>query len=157
MPSNAQSRVLFVDDDQDACEMLDLLLRPHEIRLTCANSAEEGWPKIKAEKFDLYLLDGWLPKTDGFELCRQIREFDPQTPILFYSGAAYEADKKKAREAGATAYVTKPDIYDLIQTMLALVAKAPEVDVSARWAASEQRPRAISLSTPFLLFNTASR
>jgi DNA-binding response OmpR family regulator len=44
-----------------------------------------------------------LPDLDGFELCRRMRAFDPHTPILFFSGAAYEADKKRGIEAGSLA------------------------------------------------------
>jgi DNA-binding response OmpR family regulator len=54
------------------------------------------------------LLDSRLPDLDGFDLCRRMRDFD-DTPILFFSGAAYETDKKRGIEAGANAYVIKPD------------------------------------------------
>jgi DNA-binding response OmpR family regulator len=69
---------------------------------------------IQAERFDLYLLDSRLPDLDGFELCRRMRALDAHTPILFFSGAAFEADKKRGIEAGADAYVIKPDIHGLV-------------------------------------------
>jgi DNA-binding response OmpR family regulator len=72
---------------------------------------------IQAERFDLYLLDAWLPGVDGFELCRQIRIADPQTPILFFTGAAYAADTQKGIEAGANAYVVKPDVDGLLESI----------------------------------------
>jgi len=79
MPSDThthtRSRVLCVDDDLDACEMLRVLLKSYGIDATCAQSAAEAWPLIKAEYFNLYLLDAWLPNLDGFEFCRQIRAF----------------------------------------------------------------------------------
>ena len=117
------ARVLSVDDDEDACEMLSLLLKTVQIDVTCVQSAAQAWPKINNGRFDLYLLDAWLPDLDGFELCRQIRASDSTTPILFYSGAAYDADKKKGIAAGATAYVTKPNIDVLIKTMANLITK----------------------------------
>ena len=52
-------------------------------------------------------MDNWLPST-GLKLTAQIREFDTKTPILFYSGAAYDTDKENARKAGAQAYLVKP-------------------------------------------------
>lgn len=124
MPNATRSRVLCVDDDEDACELLSFLLKSHGIDATCVRSAADAWLKIKAERFDLYLLDGWLPQIDGFEFCRQIRQSDSRTPILFYSGAAYDADKRKGIAAGANAYVIKPDIESLIETMSDLIAKA---------------------------------
>jgi len=133
MPTTTLSRVLCVDDDEDAGEMLNLLLKSHGIEVTCARSAAEAWLKIKVECFDLYLLDAWLPQLDGFEFCRQIRESDSNTPVLFYSGAAYDADKQKGIAAGANAYVTKPDVEGLIETTVDLIAKAKANDVAAPW------------------------
>lgn len=124
MPSNTLHRVLFVDDDEDAGEMLSLLLKSHRIEVTCVQSAADAWLKIRAERFDLFMLDAWLPLLDGFEFCRQIRESGSNTPILFYSGAAYDSDKQKGIAAGANAYVTKPDLEGLIETTVDLIAKA---------------------------------
>ena len=142
MPSDThtRSRVLCVDDDLEACEMLSVLLKSHRIEVTCAQSAAEAWPLIRAESFDLYLLDAWLPNLDGFEFCRQIRALDSSTPILFYSGAAYDVDKLKGIAAGANAYVTKPDVEGLIETISNLIAKARADDVVARWVSNERRP-----------------
>lgn len=156
MPTTTRSRVLCVDDDLDACEMLSMLLKLRRIEVTCAQSAAEAWPLIKAQCFDLYLLDTLLPQLDGFEFCRQIREFDSKTPILFYSGAAYAADKRKGIAAGANAYVSKPDIEGLIETVGALIAKAKAADVATRWVANQRRPAERSLSAQFFSFNTAS-
>jgi DNA-binding response OmpR family regulator len=156
MPSDTLSRVLSVDDDPDACEMLSFLLKSHGIDVTCAQSAAEAWPRIKAECFDLYLLDGWLPRLDGFELCRQIREFDPNTPILFYSGAAYDADKQKGIAAGANAYVTKPDIEGLIESIRNLIRKARVDDVAVRWVGNQRRPAVNWLSAQYFSVKTAT-
>ncbi len=114
MPNNSPPRVLCVDDDEDSREMLSVLLKYWQIETKGVGTAAHALSSIEAERFDLYLLDAWLPDLDGFELCRRLRNVDPDTPILFFSGAAYEADKKRGLEAGATAYVTKPDIDGLI-------------------------------------------
>ena len=132
MPTLNSSRVLFVDDDEDACEILRLLMRSCGINATCAQSAVEAWPLIRGQCFDLFVLDGWLPGIDGFEFCRQIREFDSDTPILFYSGAAYDADKQRGIAAGANAYVTKPDVDGLIKSIADLIAKAEANEVNSR-------------------------
>jgi CheY-like chemotaxis protein len=57
------------------------------IEAKAVGTAAQALSMIQTERFDLYLLDGWLPGLDGFELCRQLRAFDPHTPILFFSGA----------------------------------------------------------------------
>jgi len=139
MPSHTRSRVLYVDDDLDACEMLNALLTLCQIDVACAKSAAEAWPKIQSERFDLFILDGWLPELDGYEFCRKIREGDSRTPILFYSGAAYDTDKDKAFAAGASAFVSKPDVEGLIETMLDLIAKAKAADVAPPWGSNHRR------------------
>jgi DNA-binding response OmpR family regulator len=57
-------------------------------------------------------------------LCRRMRAFDSHTPILFFSGAAYEADKKRGIEAGADAYVIKPDVDGLVGSIMQFVSAA---------------------------------
>jgi CheY-like chemotaxis protein len=150
MPLQTRSSVLCVDDDQDACEMLSALMNSHGIDATCVRSAAEAWPLINAEVFDLYMLDGWLPEVDGFEFCRQIRESDPRTPILFYSGAAYDADKRKGIAAGANAYVTKPDVKGLIEIIVDLVAKARSEVAAERSVCNQLASVELSPSAPFL-------
>src|SRR6185295_8944641 len=108
--SNPRPRVLCVDDDEDSRVMLVTLLKHAFIEAKAVGTAAQALSLLQAEHFDLYMLDGWLPDIDGFELCRRLRTFDSHTPILFFSGAAYEADKKKGFEAGADDYVVKPNI-----------------------------------------------
>jgi DNA-binding response OmpR family regulator len=124
MSSNPRPRVLCVDDDEDSREMLSTLLRFSRIETKAVGTAAQALSLIQAERFDLYLLDAWLPDLDGFELCRRMRDFDPHTPILFFSGAAHEADKKRGIEAGANAYVTKPDVDGLVGSITQFVSYA---------------------------------
>ncbi len=64
--------------------------------------------------FDLYMLDSWLPDGSGFDLCKRLREFDPTIPMMFFSGAAFEADKATAINSGAQGYVIKPADLDVL-------------------------------------------
>ena len=115
-------RVLCVDDDEDSRVMLTMLLRHELIEAKAVGTAVQAMSSIQTEHFDLYLLDSRLPDLDGFALCRRIRDFDPETPILFFSGAAYEADKKRGIEAGANAYVIKPDLDGLLESIKQFVS-----------------------------------
>lgn len=110
MPGDLNPTVLCVDDDADSREMLGLLLKFWRIETKAVGTAAQALALIQAERFDLFLLDTLLPDLDGFELCRRLRSLDPDTPILFFSGAAYETDKQKGIDAGANAYVAKPDV-----------------------------------------------
>ena len=120
-------RVLSVDDHEDSRVMLITLLRHALIEAKAVGTAAEALSSIERERFDLYLLDAWLPDLDGFELCRRMRAFDLRTPILFFSGAAYEADKKRGIEAGANAYVIKPDLDGLVGSIKRFVSQPESV------------------------------
>ena len=124
MPPDLRSRVLCVDDDEDSRAMVIALLRLSLIEVKAVGTAVEALALIQTERFDLYLLDARLPDLDGFELCRRMRIFDPLTPILFFSGAAYETDKVKGIAAGANAYVVKPDIAGLVGSVKGFVSPA---------------------------------
>lgn len=124
MLSSVKPRVLCVDDDEDSREILSMMLKFRRIDTKTVGTAAQALSLIEAEQFDLYLLDVWLPDLDGFELCRRMRDVDPHTPILFFSGAAYEADKKRAIDAGANAYVTKPDLEGLVGSISQFVSHA---------------------------------
>lgn len=60
---------------------------------------------------------------------------DSSTPILFYSGAGYDSDKQKGIAAGANAYLVKPDVESLIETMSSLIAEARIVAMKSRFSA----------------------
>ena len=122
MPYPRGARVLYVDDDRDSREMLRLLLRSSRIEVEAVSTAAQALTSLQIERFDLYLLDAWLPDLDGFELCRRIRQLLPHAPILFFSGAAYPADKRRAFAAGANGYVVKPEIDELLSTVKHLVS-----------------------------------
>lgn len=129
MPST-RPRVLCVDDDEDSRLMLTTLLKLALIEAEAVGTAEEALSLMQTERFDLCLLDSRLPVVDGFELCRRIRALDSHTPILFFSGAAHEADKKRGIEAGANAYLVKPDLAGLIGTITQFVYE-PEVTTAS--------------------------
>jgi DNA-binding response OmpR family regulator len=124
MSYDPRPRVLYIDDDEDTRDMLSTLLRFSRIEAKAVGTAAQALSLIQAERFDLYLLDSRLPDLDGVELCRRMRDFDPHTPILFFSGAAYEADKKRAIKAGANAYVVKPDLAGLLGSITRFVSRA---------------------------------
>ena len=102
---------------KDSREMLCLLLRSSRIEVKAVSTAAQALIIHSNGPFRSVLLDAWLPDLDGFELCRRIRRRLPHTPILFYSGAAYETDKQRAIEAGANTYAIKPDLSGLFESI----------------------------------------
>ena len=128
MASPNRKRILLVEDEEDARDLCVLTLS--EYTLVCANDFNEGLSLAQRRGFDLYILDYWLPDRSGIELCRAIREFDPHTPILFYSAAAYARDIREAMRAGAQDYLVKPVSFDELKRTVARMVSA------ARGAAS---------------------
>lgn len=101
-------RVLYIEDHEDTRELVVLLLGLKSYEVVTGATIESGIALALAQKFDLYLLDSWLPDGSGLDLCQRIREFDKTTPILFYSAAAYASDHETALQCGAQAYLIKP-------------------------------------------------
>jgi DNA-binding response OmpR family regulator len=113
-------RILFVEDHKETREIAAFNLEEYTLIFAC--DFDEGLRLARCGYFDLYILDNWLPDKSGVELCRAIREFDPDTPILFYSAAAYARDIEEALRARAQAYLVKPFIPDeLRQTVGRLI------------------------------------
>ena len=123
MSPSTRPSVLCVDDDEDSRVMLVTLLRHQLIEAKAVGTAAQAISSIQTKRFDLYLLDSRLPDLDGFELCRRIRDFDPDTPILFFSGDAHSTDRKKGLDAGADAYVVKPELNTLIEAITRFVGQ----------------------------------
>ena len=124
MNSNRErKRILLVEDEEDARDLAALTLA--EYKLTCARGFDEGLFAARRGYFDLYILDNWLPSGSGVEMCRLIREFDPHTPILFCSAAAYLRDIREAIRAGARDYLIKPVIPDELRQAVARLISVP--------------------------------
>jgi DNA-binding response OmpR family regulator len=128
-----KKRILFVEDDKDNWEIVAFQLE--ECVVVCARDFNEGLRLARQGYFDLYLLDNLLPGGTGIELCRAIREFDPHTPVLFYTAAAYSSDIKKASHAGAQAYLVKPvHPNELSRVVTILISATPKLVFDARRA-----------------------
>ena len=68
------------------------------------------------------MLDKRLPDGDGLALCENLTKITPNVPCMFYSGDAYEIHRHQALQAGAAAYVAKPDIEGLIEGVRKLLS-----------------------------------
>ena len=121
--SQPKCRILCVDDHKDTSDMLSLLLSQEDYDVVCALSAKEALAFAANEEFDLYVLDKRLPDGDGLALCQKLAEITPHVPCMFYSGDAYDVHRHQAMEAGAAAYVAKPDIEGLIENVRKLLAE----------------------------------
>jgi CheY-like chemotaxis protein len=120
--SSPKRRILCVDDDTDTCDLLMHLLKHENYEAQALMNVEEALALAQRQSFNLYILDARFPNGKGLSLCSRIRQFDPHTPIIFYTGAVYDSDREEAERAGATAFVPKPDIDLLVETVNRLLA-----------------------------------
>jgi len=128
-----KKRILMVEDHEDAWEIAAFVL--DEYALFYARDFNEGLRMAQRGYFDLYILDNWLPGGNGVELCRRIRKFDLNTPILFYSACAYDRDLQTAYGVGAQEYFVKPvSLSQFEQAVSRLIREASEAAFNARRA-----------------------
>lgn len=105
-----KSKILVVDDEPDALELIEYNLRNAGYDVTRASDGVEALRKVRTTRPDLVILDLMLPEMDGMEVCKTLRR-DAQTaaiPIIMLTAKAAEIDRVVGLELGADDYVTKP-------------------------------------------------
>src|ERR1700722_12214407 len=103
-------RILVVDDEPEAVELVEFNLKQSGYTVTTASDGAEALKKARSQTPDLIVLDVMLPEMDGFEICKTLRlEAAPaSTPILMLTAKAAEIDRVLGLELGADDYLTKP-------------------------------------------------
>jgi signal transduction histidine kinase/CheY-like chemotaxis protein len=109
-PPASKGHLLVVDDHQDTCIGMKMLLERRGYRITVAHTADQAFEKAQAEKFDLLISDIGLPDRSGYELMEQLRATNLRGIAL--SGFGTENDISKARAAGFSEHLTKPINFD---------------------------------------------
>jgi len=102
-----RQRILIVDDDPAITKFVRANLEAEDYQTLLAKDGFEALQVIEKELPDLVILDIIMPRTDGFEVCRQIREWS-KVPIIILSARGDENDKVTCLELGADDYLTKP-------------------------------------------------
>jgi CheY-like chemotaxis protein len=122
--SKPKCHILCVDDHFDTSEMLQLILAEEDYDVKVAATIEEACDLAVANEFDLYVLDKRLPDGSGLDLCLTLTKLTPGIPCIFYTGDAYEIHRQQAIAAGAVAFVPKPNIDALIDTVHKLLSES---------------------------------
>ena len=105
-----KAKILVVDDEPDAVELIEFNLKNADYRVATADDGNEAVRKARSFAPDLIVLDWMLPGIDGLEVCKRLRK-DPQTsaiPIIMLTAKAGEIDRVLGLEMGADDYLTKP-------------------------------------------------
>ena len=121
-------KVLVVDDEKLIVKGLRFSLEQDDMEVDCAYDGEEALEMAKRKEYDMILLDVMLPKYDGFEVCRQIRDFS-DVPIIMLTAKGEDMDKILGLEYGADDYITKPfNILEVKARMKAIMRRIAKKD-----------------------------
>lgn len=117
-------KILVVDDEKTLVKGIKFNLETEGYAVDCAYDGEEAVIKAKSESYDLIILDLMMPKKDGLQVCREIRDFST-VPIIMLTAKSEDADTLLGFESGADDYITKPfNILLLKARVRALIRRA---------------------------------
>jgi DNA-binding response OmpR family regulator len=101
-------RVLVVEDEDAILEGIRDNLELEGYDVVVARDGNEGWIRFQEARPDIAVLDVMLPRLNGLDLCRKIKEQAPEMPVIFLSAKGQEVDKVRGLESGADDYIAKP-------------------------------------------------
>ena len=125
--SPADRRILIVDDNRDSADSLAMLLEITSNKTYVAHDGVEALEAIEKYRPEVVLLDIGLPRLDGHEVCRRIREqpWGKDIVIIALTGWGQEDDRRKSEEAGFNGHLVKPVDYDkLLELLSSLTARS---------------------------------
>ena len=120
------NKLLIADDDNEIRELLEFDLSHSGYQVDIAKDGEEALNKALKENYDLVLLDVMMPKMNGFDVCKNIRNSKKDVPILMLTAKGTITDKTVGFDSGADDYIVKPfDIQEVLLRVRALVRRSP--------------------------------
>lgn len=118
------TNILIVDDEPNILLSLEFLFKKEGFRVFIGRDGEEALFLIKEKNPKLVILDIMMPKMDGYEVCRYVKENHADTKVVFLSAKTKASDMEKGRLAGADLYLTKPfsnkDLVNKVKVLLNL-------------------------------------
>ena len=111
-------RILCAESNKDVGDLIALMLTRKGYEVESVQTAAECLKVAATDRFDLYILNDTYIDADSLELCRDLRELDPTTPVLLFSLDSSGYDRRKALGSGVQLYVSKTsDFVALVQTI----------------------------------------
>ena len=138
-------RILVVDDEKSIVTLLKYNLEQAGFSVITAFDGEEGLQTVVEQKPDLVVLDLMLPKLDGIEVCKQLRQLKVNVPILMLTAKDDEFDKVLGLELGADDYLTKPfSPREVVARIKAILRRAQQqAPIAEQGVQEDQQPSLI--------------
>ncbi|MCX7727894.1 MAG: response regulator transcription factor [Bacteroidia bacterium] len=124
---SAKIRVLLAEDDENLSFMLEQYLNQKGFEVVVKSNGEEAFNIFCKRPFDLLILDVMMPKLDGFNLARQIRQINSDIPIIFLTAKGSKEDTLEGFNVGADDYITKPFSMDELIARINAILKRTNV------------------------------
>jgi DNA-binding response OmpR family regulator len=119
-----KAKILVAEDDPNIRLGLVATLESDGYAVTAASDGAQALRLFPQEKFDLVLLDIMMPKTSGYDVCRELRARGARVPVMFLTAKGEEIDKVVGLKLGADDYVTKPfGVHELLARIEALLRR----------------------------------
>ena len=124
----AKPNIMVVDDEKNICELLRLYLEKEDFDVTIVNNGSDAIALIRQNQPSLVLLDIMMPVIDGWEVCRQVREFS-NVPIIMLTAKGETFDKVMGLDLGADDYIVKPfDTKEVVARVKAVLRRSSSAD-----------------------------
>ncbi len=121
-----KSRILLIEDEPGIVITLTDRLTSEGYDVESVSDGESGFERALAGPFDLIILDVMLPKKNGFDVCRDLRQKNVQTPVIMLTARGQVVDKVVGLKLGADDYLTKPfELLELLARIEALLRRVP--------------------------------
>lgn len=128
-----KNKILYVEDCDEMGRFVKILLGKNAYSVRTVRTGREGLAAARKSHFDLYMLDVALPDCSGIELCRHLREFNSDTPIMFISSLDDERERRQALEAGAQEYHVKPiGCQEILTAVSRVMGTGPGATIAAK-------------------------
>ena len=116
--SEGKRRILCAESNKDVGELIALMLTRKGYEVESVQTAADCLKLAATDRFDLYILNDTYIDADSLELCRQLRELDPVTPVLLFSLESSGPQRRHAVQTGIRIYQSKTsDFVSLVQTI----------------------------------------
>ncbi len=113
-----KASILYVEDDTDTREMIDIYLSGQGYKVETAVNSSEALKKASKGGFDLFMLDLRLPDGLGADLAINLREMHPLVPIVYYTASIFAEERLETMAKCGEAYLLKPDSFEDIEATI---------------------------------------
>jgi two-component system copper resistance phosphate regulon response regulator CusR len=156
-------RILVIEDEAPIADFVTRGLREEGFTVEHAADGDSGWHQLRAGRWDVVVLDWWLPGPDGLTLLRRLRQSDRHTPVLFLTARDAVSERVRGLDAGADDYLCKPFAFEELLARVRALARRREggnavlcchgvrLDLTSRRAEREGRPLDLTAKEQSLL------